>query len=146
MDIQTKLTIKEKINYGNSKAIANPKCLGTGAAACNLGLSGGAGFGWRDMTVAEALRDGAAQLLTAGIDNPRLEARLLLAHALGCAPIALIRDLTAPVDTDVYDALLSRRASHEPLAYLVGRREFWSLDLAVSPATLIPRPDSETLH
>ena len=101
--------------------------------------------GWRDMTVAEALRNGAAQLLTAGIDNPRLEARLLLAHALGCAPIALIRDLTAPVDTDVYDALLSRRASHEPLAYLVGRREFWSLDLAVSPATLIPRPDSETL-
>ena len=97
------------------------------------------------MTVAEALRDGASLLVAAGIDNPRLEARLLLAHALGCEPIALIRDLTAPIDTGAYDALLRRRASHEPLAYLVGRREFWSLDLAVSPATLIPRPDSETL-
>ena len=49
-----KLTVAadiQQINYGNSKAIANPNCLGTGAAACNLGLSGGAGFGWRDMTV-----------------------------------------------------------------------------------------------
>ncbi len=97
------------------------------------------------MTVAEALRDGAGLLLAAGIDNPRLEARLLLAHALGCEPLALIRDLTAPIDTGTYDALLRRRANHEPLAYLVGRREFWSLDLAVSPATLIPRPDSETV-
>ena len=44
-----------------------------------------------------------------------------------------------------YDALLDRRAAHEPLALITGRREFWSLDLAVSPATLIPRADSETL-
>lgn len=98
-----------------------------------------------DVTVAEAIRFGAVRLLAAGIDNPRLEARLLLAHALGCEPIALIRDLTASIDTDAYDTLLHRRANHEPLAYLVGRREFWSLDLAVSPATLIPRPDSETV-
>ena len=97
------------------------------------------------VTVAEALRNGATRLHAAGIDNPRLEARLLLAHALGCEPVALIRDLAARIETDAYDALLRRRANHEPLAYLVGRREFWSLDLAVSPATLIPRPDSETL-
>ncbi len=105
-----------------------------------------------------ALRDGAARLRAGGIDNPRLEARLLLAHALGVTPEALLRDppapllshpLTTPAPTKLprarYDALLDRRASREPLALITGRREFWSLDLAVSAATLIPRADSETL-
>jgi len=113
-----------------------------------------------------ALRDGAARLRAGGIDNPRLEARLLLAHALGITPEALLRDppdalLHDPPDTlppappttpapkelprARYDALLDRRASREPLALITGRREFWSLDLTVSAATLIPRADSETL-
>jgi release factor glutamine methyltransferase len=105
-----------------------------------------------------ALRDGAARLRAGGIDNPRLEARLLLAHALGVTPEALLRDPpdTLPSDPPAsaaptelrcarYDALLDRRASREPLALITGRREFWSLDLAVSAATLIPRADSETL-
>jgi len=113
-----------------------------------------------------ALRDGAARLRAGGIDNPRLEARLLLAHALGITQEALLRDPpddlspdptgTMPRDppasvapTDLprarYHALLDRRASREPLALITGRREFWSLDLAVSAATLIPRADSETL-
>ena len=95
------------------------------------------------MTVAEALRHGAARLRAAGIDNPRLEARLLLAHAMGCDTAGLIRAPDAPAAD--YDALLDRRVAHEPLAYIVGRRGFWSLDFAVSPATLIPRPDTETL-
>ncbi len=102
-----------------------------------------------------ALRDGTARLRAGGIDNPRLEARLLLAHALGLTQEALLR---APPDTlspalpspselprARYHALLDRRASREPLALITGRREFWSLDLAVSAATLIPRADSETL-
>jgi len=95
------------------------------------------------MTVAEALRHGAARLRAAGIDNPRLEARLLLAHAMGCDTAELIRAPDAPAPA--YDRLLDRRVAHEPLAYIVGRRGFWSLDFAVSPATLIPRPDTETL-
>ena len=106
------------------------------------------------MTLDEALSRGAGALREAGIDNPRLEARLLLAHALGTTPEAVLRDrhLPAvlrdrhlPAGATGYDALVCRRAAHEPLALILGRREFWSLDFAVSPATLIPRGDSETL-
>ncbi len=96
-------------------------------------------------SIAETLRDGAAVLAAAGIDNPRLESRLLLAHALGCSTESLLRDLPAPAPPSDFAALLARRAAREPLAYIVGSREFWSLRFRVSPATLIPRPDSETV-
>ncbi|MDR3537383.1 MAG: peptide chain release factor N(5)-glutamine methyltransferase [Acetobacteraceae bacterium] len=96
-------------------------------------------------TVTEALRLGAGRLAAAEIDNPRLEARLLLAHALGCTRADLLREPSATVPSGPLEALLNRRVAHEPLAYILGHREFWSLDFAVSPATLIPRPDSETL-
>jgi release factor glutamine methyltransferase len=95
-------------------------------------------------TIAEAVHDGALRLRDS-VDNPRLEARLLLAHALGFTRAALIRDPGRTVDTTAFQALLDRRLNHEPLALILGRREFWSLDFQVSPATLIPRPDSETL-
>lgn len=81
----------------------------------------------------------------AGIDRPRLEARLLLAHALGVAQGDLLRDRDAEVDRAVLVPLLDRRLAHEPLSLIVGRREFWSLTFAVSPATLVPRPESETV-
>jgi len=96
-------------------------------------------------TIAETLRDGAQILVEAGIDNPRLESRLLLAHALGRSAEDLIRDLTAPAVPSRFAALIARRASHEPMAFILGWREFWSLRFRVSPATLIPRPDSETV-
>lgn len=90
--------------------------------------------------------DAVARLAAAGIDNPRAEARLLLAHALGISRDAT---LTAPPPTPEQaarlDALVARRAAHEPLAYITGRREFWSLDFAVGPGVLVPRPDTETL-
>jgi len=92
--------------------------------------------------------EGAALLRAAGIDNPRLEARLLLAHALNLPVAAVLRAPDVPVDLGdaaVYAALLHRRAAREPLAYILGHREFWSLIFAVSPATLIPRPESETV-
>jgi len=97
------------------------------------------------VTVAEALRHGAALLTAAGVDNPRLDARLLLGHAAGLAQEALLRDRDAPVDAAAYDRLLVRRMAREPLALIVGWQEFWSLPFEVSPATLIPRPDSEAL-
>ena len=97
------------------------------------------------MTVAEALRHGAALLAAAGVDSPRLDARLLLGYAAGLAPDALLRHRDAAVDTAAYDRLLARRAGREPLALIVGRQEFWSLPFEVSAATLIPRADSETL-
>lgn len=74
-----------------------------------------------------------------------MEARLLAAHALGTTPAGLLRNRAAPVDPAPLEPLLRRRIAHEPLALIVGHREFWSLDFAVSPVTLIPRPESETL-
>lgn len=70
---------------------------------------------------------------------------MLLAHAHGVTPAVLLRDPTAPADMARLAPLLARREAHEPLALIVGHREFWSLEFAVSPATLIPRPESETL-
>jgi release factor glutamine methyltransferase len=96
-------------------------------------------------TVAEALREGARRLAEAGIDNPRLESRLLLAHALHRSSEDLIRDLAATTGPSDFDGLIARRAAHEPLAFILGWREFWSLRFRVSPATLIPRPDSEAV-
>ena len=95
-------------------------------------------------TIAEAIALGAARLQ--GIaDNPWLESRLLLAHALGLTRNDLIRDPSRPIDPSTFQRLLARRTNHEPLALIVGHREFWSMELKVSPVTLIPRPDSETV-
>lgn len=83
------------------------------------------------------------RLKAAGIEAPRREARLILAAALGTDAAGLMR--RDEVDEAVYEPLLARRAAREPLAYITGRKEFWGLEFAVSPATLIPRPDTETL-
>ena len=77
------------------------------------------------------LQEATASLRAAGIDQPRREARWLLEHAAG--------------DVAAFHALVARRAAREPLAFLIGRQDFWTLELEVSPATLIPRADSETL-
>lgn len=87
----------------------------------------------------------ATRALEAVSDTPRLDAELLMAHALGLNRNELLlraRDLATP---PVFDALLQRRLAHEPFAYIRGYQEFWDLTLAVTPATLIPRGDSETL-
>jgi release factor glutamine methyltransferase len=97
------------------------------------------------MTVGDALRLGAERLRDAGIDGARREARLLLGHALGLDPASLLAVASAAVATEPYFSYIARRAAHEPLAYILGTREFWSLSFEVSPETLIPRPDSETL-
>jgi release factor glutamine methyltransferase len=93
--------------------------------------------------VSDALRQITAILQLAGIEAPQREARILLAHALSIDRGALPGH--APVPELLGHDLAARRARHEPLAYITGEREFWSLTFKVSPATLIPRPDSETL-
>ena len=96
------------------------------------------------LVIATALRDAARALAGVG-DTPRLDAELLMAHALGTTREALLlgsRDGAVP---DAFAALLSRRLAYEPIAYIIGRRAFWSIELDVTPAVLIPRADSETL-
>jgi release factor glutamine methyltransferase len=94
------------------------------------------------------LRDTAVALTAAGIDNTRFEARLLLAHASGVAIEWLVAHGRDPAPTAVAETLrglTARRIRREPMAYVVGEREFWGLPFKVSPAVLVPRPDSETL-
>lgn len=97
------------------------------------------------MRVAEALRQAGARLRAAGIENPVREARLLLAHAAGLTQEALLGARQTEAAAPGFDALVARRAGREPLALILGRRGFWTLDLEVSPATLVPRPETETL-
>jgi release factor glutamine methyltransferase len=94
------------------------------------------------------LRDAAVALAAAGIDNVRFEARLLLARAAGLSVEQLIARGAQPAPAAVAQALrelTARRVRREPMAYIVGEREFWGLPFKVSPAVLVPRPDSETL-
>jgi release factor glutamine methyltransferase len=95
-------------------------------------------------TIAAALSRAAARL--AGIsETPRLDAELLMAHALGTSrEELLLRRLRDPVP-DGFEALIERRLAGEPVAYLTGRRGFWTVELEVGPGVLVPRPDSETL-
>lgn len=97
---------------------------------------------------AEACRMVAAMLADAGVASARLDARLLVAHASRVAPDQVFtrpdRVLTADAAWRLV-TLARRRRAREPLAYILGRKEFWSLPFEVSPATLIPRPDSETV-
>ena len=81
-----------------------------------------------------------------GVDSPRLSAELLAAHALGCSRLSLNLDRGRVLDDDEYraiNALVVRREAGEPVAYILGSREFYGLDFAVSPAVLIPRPETE---
>ena len=82
-------------------------------------------------------------LRAAGIEQPAREARLLLAAALDLPPGSLPDPAVAIPAT--FTGLVRRRVAHEPMARIVGRQGFWTLDLLVSDATLIPRADSETL-
>jgi release factor glutamine methyltransferase len=91
-----------------------------------------------------ALREAAARLDGVS-DTPRLDAELLVAHALGLERSEMLlrqADLAVP---EGFAAMLERRLVHEPVAYITGRQAFWDLELAVTPDVLIPRSDSETL-
>jgi release factor glutamine methyltransferase len=84
----------------------------------------------------------------AGIDNARFEARLLLGRAAGLSTEQLIArgpDPAPPATVDALRPLTARRVRREPMAYILGEREFWGLTFKVTPAVLVPRPDSETL-
>lgn len=99
------------------------------------------------MTVGEALGRGR-RLLSPISDEADLEAELLLAHALGSDRVHLYQRLGVGLsgqEEQGYGALLDRRLAHEPTAYILGRKEFYGLDLEVTPAAIIPRPETELL-
>jgi len=97
-------------------------------------------------TVADCLRKGAASLKNAGIDNAAFEARLLLSETMGVpAPSLIAYPERSVPDPDAFGRVIERRARREPVAQIVGRREFWGLPFEVTADTLDPRPDSETV-
>ena len=99
-------------------------------------------------TVAEARRALAAKFHAAGLDTPDLDARILVGHALGLDHAALAAAATRRLGADeesAIAALANRRLAGEPVARILGYKEFWSLPLRVDAATLVPRPETETV-
>jgi len=98
------------------------------------------------VTFSSVLKEAADTLSSNHIEQARLEAELLLAHVLGLRKEDLIihpdRELTDPQE-EKFQQLIERRCVKEPLAYIVGHREFWSLKFNVNPKVLIPRPETE---
>jgi release factor glutamine methyltransferase len=98
-------------------------------------------------TVEQARRCLAASFRNAGLDTPDLDARVLVGHALGLDHAALVAAAAQSLGDNAaaVAALEQRRLAGEPVARIVGAREFWGLPLAVTPAVLVPRPETETV-
>lgn len=99
-------------------------------------------------TIRKILEWTTKDLESRGVSTARLDAEVLLAHALGASRVALYVDLDRPLSAEEragYRQLLERRRRREPVAHITGEKEFWSLPLAVGPAVLVPRPETEVL-
>jgi release factor glutamine methyltransferase len=110
--------------------------------------AGGNALAGAAATVGEARRAAAAALRRKGLDTPDLDARLLVGHALGLDHAGLVSAGERPLtraEAERLDAALARRLAREPVARILGVKEFWSLSLAVSPDVLVPRPETETV-
>jgi release factor glutamine methyltransferase len=100
------------------------------------------------VNLSQALREGTRLIARLGSDEARLEAELLLMHALKIDRVHLYQRLTEPLTARAeaaYRRLLARRAGHEPVPYITGHKEFFGLQFSVARAALIPRPETETL-
>ncbi len=87
----------------------------------------------------------ATEILGPVSDTPRLDAELLMAHAMDVDRGAMLLDYIDAPEPGAFATLLARRLAHEPVAYITGTRDFWTISLHVAPGVLIPRADSETL-
>ena len=99
-------------------------------------------------TILAILRWTTDYFRTKGVSEPRASAEVLLAHTLSVSRLDLYLRYDQPLNPEElarFKALMVRRREGEPVAYLTGHREFWSLDIQVTPAVLIPRPETETL-
>ena len=100
------------------------------------------------MTVREALQEGGRTLADAGCETPRIDAELLLAHALGASRTGLFADADRSLSDEEqrrYQELVGRRAAREPVAYVLGEWGFRGLTLRVDPRVLVPRPETEVV-
>ena len=100
------------------------------------------------MTIKQALSHAREILLANNIEDPHLEAEILLRHALKTGRVQLYLDFDqeiSPEEDEKFWSLIERRLDHEPTAYITGHREFYGLDFYVDPDVLIPRPESELL-
>ncbi|MCL1837534.1 MAG: peptide chain release factor N(5)-glutamine methyltransferase, partial [Treponema sp.] len=100
------------------------------------------------MNIREALAEGGGALAAAGIESAGLDASLLLAEVLGVSRSSLIAagsDPLAETSIAAFRGLIERRLAGECAAYIIGRKEFYGLEFLVTPAVLVPRPDTETL-
>jgi release factor glutamine methyltransferase len=100
------------------------------------------------MTIRQVIRETERRLGQKGFLSPGLDAEILLASCLGTERTGLFRDMDRPVaprELQSFNDLVERRLRGEPVAYIVGRKEFWSLDLKVGAAVLVPRPETEIL-
>jgi release factor glutamine methyltransferase len=99
-------------------------------------------------TIGELLKVSADYLKQKGIDSPRLSAEILLAHQLHLTRVKLYLQYDQPLseqEVEGYRALIRRRLSREPVQYITGAQEFWSMEFIVNPSVLIPRPETEVL-
>jgi release factor glutamine methyltransferase len=99
-------------------------------------------------TIGELLKVSADYLKQKGIDSPRLSAEILLAHQLHITRVKLYLQYDQPLterEVEGYRALIRRRLSREPVQYITGTQEFWSMEFIVNPSVLIPRPETEVL-
>ena len=99
-------------------------------------------------TASTALNRAATRLVRAGVASPLLDAQLILAHVLHCSRLDLIahpKRVLTEGELEAFDATLDRRSAREPLAYSLGHREFFGLEIDVGPAVLVPRPETEVL-
>jgi release factor glutamine methyltransferase len=100
------------------------------------------------MTVREILNDATRELETAEIETARLDAEVLLAFCLNCDRLEFLKNPDMQISKSqlaVFNKLVSRRLKWEPVAYITGRKEFWSFTLEVNKGVLIPRPDTEII-
>ncbi|MBV39762.1 MAG: protein-(glutamine-N5) methyltransferase, release factor-specific [Rhodospirillaceae bacterium] len=101
-----------------------------------------------DLTLRQALATAGRKLRDAGVEDAMLDAALLLAHTVGGDRLTLVRDAERrlnAVETQTFTKLVTARAARQPVSRLLGRQQFWSLDLGIGPSVLDPRPDSETI-
>ncbi|HPM69530.1 MAG TPA: peptide chain release factor N(5)-glutamine methyltransferase [Smithellaceae bacterium] len=100
------------------------------------------------MTVREILNEATRELETAGMETARLDAEVLLAFCLNCDRLEFLKNPDMQISKSqlaVFNKLVSRRLKWEPVAYITGRKEFWSFTLEVNKGVLIPRPDTEII-